>query len=325
MARKINLAIVGLGHVALYQIAALKSCEEIYLLAACDINKEKAKFLSKDVLFFNSLEELLSCEKIDVVLISTPTREHFSMGMEVMEAGKGLLLEKPATENYTDFKTLITYSKNKNIPMAIALHAAFGMDVKWFYNFAQNRKNEFGSVSSFNARFSDPYILNGKLIPGAEGLINPWLDSGINSLSVVGLFIDPKRLKIKDSDNISFHKSRNKIVKKNVKFSFRTGGVEQGGVILTDWASNVNQKTTELFYKKREISILLDHSAQMVWGIDKSGKNLLYQCQNRRERLLNHYINMFTDFAKKFNKGEDNLDFAEKIHSLLYEANTVLV
>ena len=45
MARKINLAIVGLGHVAQYQIAALKNCKEIYLLAACDTNKEKAKLM----------------------------------------------------------------------------------------------------------------------------------------------------------------------------------------------------------------------------------------------------------------------------------------
>lgn len=323
MARKINLAIVGLGHVAQYQIAALKNCKEIYLLAACDTNKEKAKLISKDVLFFNRLEELLSNEKIDVVLISTPTREHFFMGMQVMEAGKGLLLEKPATENYTDLKTLITYSKNKNIHMSIALHAAFGMDVRWFYNFVKKRKNEFGDVSGFNARFSDPYILNGKLVPGAKSLINPWLDSGINALSVVGLFIDPKKLKIKNSDNISYHKSRKKIERKKVKFFFQTGGVEQEGIILTNWASKVNHKTTELLYKKREISILLDHSDQMVWSIDKSGKKLLYQCQNRRERLINHYINMFTDFVKRFNKCEDNLDFAEKIHSLLYEANTI--
>ena len=81
MSRTINIAIVGLGHVAQYQIAALKYFKEFYLLAACDTNREKAKSLGKDVVFFNSIDELLSCETIDVVLISTPMREHFSMGM----------------------------------------------------------------------------------------------------------------------------------------------------------------------------------------------------------------------------------------------------
>jgi D-galactose 1-dehydrogenase len=323
MESQINLALVGLGHVAKYQIDAIKQIDAIHLVAACDKEPGAAKIVGKGVRFFEQFDELLACDNIEVVLISTPTSEHYSMGLKVIEAGKGLLLEKPAAESNLELRQLVDASREKNVFMSVALHATFGMEVIWFLRCVNGGTFGSGILSGFAAEFYDPYVQNGAVIPAAKSLVDSWTDSGINALSVVGLFVNPALLEITDSQMLASQQSGSVFVQSSVRFKYLQSGNYLNGTIDTSWTLGKNYKVTKLFYDNGEKVILLDHSAQGVKLIERSTEKIIYQCENKRPRLLNHYIGLFLDFIRLYKEGENNLDFAESIHALLYRAKEI--
>lgn len=323
MDNQINLALVGLGHVAKYQIDAIKHIGTIHLVAACDREPSAAQILGNGVRFFERFDELLACDDIEVVLISTPTSEHYSMGLRVIEAGKGLLLEKPAAESNLELRKLVEASREKNVFMSVALHAAFGMDVIWFRQSVNSGRFGSHSLSGFAAEFYDPYVQNGVVLPAARSLVDSWTDSGINALSVIGLFINPDLLEITDSKMLASQQSGGVFVQSSVRFKYQQSGNYMNGTIDTNWTLGKNYKATRLFYDNGEKVILLDHSAQAVRLIERSTEKILYQCENKRPRLLNHYIELFLDFVRLYKEGANNLSFAESIHALLYRAKVI--
>jgi dihydrodiol dehydrogenase / D-xylose 1-dehydrogenase (NADP) len=54
-------------------------------------------------------------QEVDVVYVGTPHPQHFEAAKATLEAGKGLLVEKPATLNAKEAKILIDLAKEKNL------------------------------------------------------------------------------------------------------------------------------------------------------------------------------------------------------------------
>jgi predicted dehydrogenase len=98
--RMLRVAIVGCGKIAdshAIQIRRIPGCE---LIAACDEEKLMAdqfgeRFGVTDC--FDSLEELLTRSRPDVVHITTPPQSHFLLCMTCLAAGCHVLIEKPFT------------------------------------------------------------------------------------------------------------------------------------------------------------------------------------------------------------------------------------
>jgi len=96
--KKIGYGIVGCGRIFPTHVQALKQNQDnSELVAVYDINKTateraQAKF---GVEVKNSLEELLSDSRVDIVTICTPHHTHKDVILKAIEAGKYCLSEKP--------------------------------------------------------------------------------------------------------------------------------------------------------------------------------------------------------------------------------------
>ena len=66
------------------------------LVGVCDVNKEAASTVGKrlGVPFSTDHRELLR-QELDVITIATPTFTHHRLVLDVLSAGKHLLIEKP--------------------------------------------------------------------------------------------------------------------------------------------------------------------------------------------------------------------------------------
>ena len=67
---------------------------------------------------YSDISELLSDEKIELVVVNTPNNTHFDYAKQVLKAGKHVLIEKPATttpEEFTELLELAKTSKSKSI------------------------------------------------------------------------------------------------------------------------------------------------------------------------------------------------------------------
>jgi len=121
-----NLGIVGLGHVAKYQIGALDELDGLDLVATCDKDVSKKGVYSAD--FTTDLDEMLSLN-LDGVVVSVPNVNHYKVVKKVLESGKHTLVEKPATPTLREFDELCKIADENGVAMHTAFHAAFAPDV----------------------------------------------------------------------------------------------------------------------------------------------------------------------------------------------------
>jgi predicted dehydrogenase len=91
--QKVSWGIIGLGKIALKFAESFKDIKNAQLvsIASKDINRLKAfkeKFKIDNDLSFKNYEELLECQKIDIVYIALPNSYHYDWIIKCIEKKK---------------------------------------------------------------------------------------------------------------------------------------------------------------------------------------------------------------------------------------------
>ena len=109
--KKVNWGIIGLGSIALQFANGFKFSNSAKLLgiASKKLNKIK-KFqtefkIDKDYCF-NDYESLVENSDIDIIYIALPTSLHHEWICKCLERGKKVLVEKPATMNFSEINNI---------------------------------------------------------------------------------------------------------------------------------------------------------------------------------------------------------------------------
>lgn len=316
---KIKLAIVGLGHVANFQLQALEYIDKFELVAICDTDKNKKNQVPDRIPFFTKYDDMIGTVNMDSVLISIPNKYHYEVAKNVLKSNKNLLLEKPATLNMKEIEELINIARTKGLTFVIAFHAAFAKDLLWFLeNYETNLYKELGNITGFRCHFYDPYIINGVLLKHAEILDGSWIDSGINALSVIGKLVN--NIEIEEAILTYVPQYNCSEIQGAVNFVFPINKFDKAGrgTIDTNWTLGINCKITRLYFANKKKEIVLHHSNQQVLLVYEDRKTkLLIDCSGDKPRLVNHYMGVFKDFYTCLMTGSDNLEYALHLHSLL--------
>ena len=120
MANKIKLGMLGLGrigmHMANIEISQFSDLYEI--VAVCDLIEDRAKKLGEQVgaKIYTDYEEMLKQEDIEMVYVATRSCDHFKHTVMAFEAGKDVLLEKPATISYNQALELFSKANKCGLP-----------------------------------------------------------------------------------------------------------------------------------------------------------------------------------------------------------------
>ena len=93
----LGVGIVGVGGIALSHMAALRASTSARLVAVCDVDAARADEVAytERCAGYGSVRELLADEAVEAVIVCTPNITHEELGVQVLEAGKHLLMEKP--------------------------------------------------------------------------------------------------------------------------------------------------------------------------------------------------------------------------------------
>lgn len=315
--REYSIALIGIGHVAEYQLQALKLSKYFRIVAACDLDSQKSSLVPNDVKFTTEIDTLLGATDIDLYIISTPTKIHYLQAKKMIVAGMNVLVEKPCCLSSEELNDLVALSKEHNVFFHTAFHAMHALDVKWFLSHHADFGIDLSDLSFFSCGFFDPYYVDNKLENCALGLIDPWYDSGINALSVICKFIDPERLSMK-------------VFRKTVScgsfslqclshFQWPQGKITGHGIIETSWGLSLNEKTTLFKFFNNGIDVLLHHSKEEV-TIRKNGIILhIEDCSTAHPRLVNHYCNLLADTKQALDNRRSNIDYSSSIHKLLFD------
>jgi len=113
---KVKVGVIGVGnmgrnHVRSY-VALKHRCE---LIGVYDIDRELNQEIAESygVKAFSSAEALMA--EVDAVNIATPTTTHFEIGMQAVNRGRHILVEKPITNLVEEAQALLQAARQKDL------------------------------------------------------------------------------------------------------------------------------------------------------------------------------------------------------------------
>jgi UDP-N-acetyl-2-amino-2-deoxyglucuronate dehydrogenase len=133
MMQKLNVALVGCGYVANSHLKAWRKVKQAQVSAVCDLNEAMARNIAqrwKISQYYTSFSELLKNKDIDIIDISTPPQTHASLGIQAMEAGFNVLLEKPMTMTVKDAEQLVESQKSTGVKAGVIHNWLFEPSVR---------------------------------------------------------------------------------------------------------------------------------------------------------------------------------------------------
>ncbi|HIE44345.1 MAG TPA: Gfo/Idh/MocA family oxidoreductase [Candidatus Omnitrophica bacterium] len=117
--RKLQIGIIGGGMIAERHMNNFKMDERTEILWVADIEYNTLKRIASRFDVPNSTRdyrEMLKDHNLDAVVVSTPPDSHCRIGLDVMRAGKHLMMEKPLAPTVSEAKQLLKESeKHKNL------------------------------------------------------------------------------------------------------------------------------------------------------------------------------------------------------------------
>jgi predicted dehydrogenase len=114
----INFATIGTGWITTSFIQSAQATGKYNLISVYSRSQETASsFAQKHGITktHTSLDELVKDTSIDAVYIASPNSLHYGHAKQCLEAGKHVLLEKPATSTSKELDELFTLAKSKNV------------------------------------------------------------------------------------------------------------------------------------------------------------------------------------------------------------------
>ncbi len=118
--KKIRWGIIGPGHIANRFADGLKESNSGRLIAIASNNEDRRKKFgdkySIDLsLRFSNYDEIINCNEVDAIYISTPHTFHAEWTIKAAGKGKHVLCEKSSTISYESAKKMVKTSKENNI------------------------------------------------------------------------------------------------------------------------------------------------------------------------------------------------------------------
>lgn len=106
------IGIVGFGGMGNWHRETIETIDGLEVAGIYDISDARKAYAKEvGVHSYDSLEELLKDEQIDLVLVATPNDLHKPIAITAMRAGKNVVSEKPVTLNSSDLQEMIDVSK----------------------------------------------------------------------------------------------------------------------------------------------------------------------------------------------------------------------
>jgi len=114
-----GIAVIGVGHWGKNHARAYKElCEErvVDAVQICDVDEARVRELSSKlgIRSTSNYQQILDDSKVQAVSIVTPSRTHYKIARECMEAGKDVLVEKPLTMDVAEAEELVRVADKNN-------------------------------------------------------------------------------------------------------------------------------------------------------------------------------------------------------------------
>ncbi len=120
MKRKLRVGVIGVGSFGKNHVRVYSDLENVDLVAVCDRNQEALQRVRKyGAREYTSYREMLKREQLDLVSLVVPTKLHHAIGLDVLNSGVNLLVEKPIAATVEEARELIECAKRNNVKLTV--------------------------------------------------------------------------------------------------------------------------------------------------------------------------------------------------------------
>lgn len=159
---KKNVAIVGYGGQGGWHAEQIMKSDVVALAGVYDIKPERNELArSKGIFAYSSLNELLSDNKVDIVVIATPNDSHKELSIKALNAGKNVICEKPVMLSVSDLDDVIDVANKTR--MHFTAHQNRRYDVDFLAMKKIINEGRLGDVISIESR-----------VHGSRGIPSDW-------------------------------------------------------------------------------------------------------------------------------------------------------
>jgi len=300
---RVRVGIIGVGYLGTQHARILSYLEQAELKGVADIEFRKALEIGNrhGVPYYQNYEDML--DEIDAAIVATPTSEHFPIAMNLLEAGKHVLVEKPITETVEQGEKLVEKARAKGLILQVGHLERFNPAVEAVENMiSEPRFIEVQRLGSFSARSLD---------------IDVVLDLMIHDLDIILALIKDEVKSVRSS---GIHVLSEKIDIANARIEFKSGCVAS----LT--ASRVHQgKVRKLRIFEPTVYYSIDYIDQEVKVFPLDGRQtdirtLRIQKEEPLKKELQNFLTSIQEGRMSKVSGEEALRALKLAYTVLKEA-----
>ena len=118
----IGIGVIGYGYWGPNLVRNLAEQRNAKLIAVSDLRSQRLELAKSRYPYIYTTEDhrkLFADPNIDAIAISTPVKTHFPLGMQALEAGKHVLLEKPLAASTAECEQLIEAAAKRNLVLMV--------------------------------------------------------------------------------------------------------------------------------------------------------------------------------------------------------------
>ena len=152
---RFKVSIIGLGRICCHYLKILNSKEfnNVNITSVCDIKKNKlVKFTRKykHALTFTNLKDLFKFDNPDLLIIATPSGNHYENAKLALNKGCNVLIEKPITLKPKQAEHLYDLARLNKKKIFVAFQNRYNPSIKILKNFLNKKK--FGKIITISSR-----------------------------------------------------------------------------------------------------------------------------------------------------------------------------
>lgn len=232
---EIRVGVIGVGYLGKFHADKYAAMDNVRLVGVADIDRSRAEVVAArlDSRAYTDYRDLL--DRVDAVSIVVPTASHFSVGLEFLNHGVDVLIEKPMTTTVEQADELIDTAGSRDRILQVGHLERFNPAVLALKDFITNPMFiEAHRLSTFKDRSTDVSVVLDLMIHDIDIILNI-VKSEIQSIHAAGVPV------IGEHADIA-----------NVRLQFESGCVAN---VTASRISTKNQRKIRIFQKDAYFSV----------------------------------------------------------------------
>lgn len=297
----INFGIVGLGRIGKVHLSNVQQyCPDAQVIAACRVREKHMDFLKIHgvSLHFDTFEQMVQDDRVQAVIIASPTAFHYQHIQQAIACGKPIFCEKPIDLDHQKVKKVAQWVAESGIPFMVGFNRRYDPHILALKESILQGKIGFPRLLKITSRDPEPPSL--EFVETSGGL---FLDMAIHDFDMARYLVDDRVVEVSAKGAIFGDLPLSQF--DDIDTAVTTLIFEKGTMVQIDnsrYSAYGYDQRLEVFGEKGMVQTKNILEDALVWS-DASGQHRARSQRFFTERYAQSYRNIIQHFVVSLQQG----------------------